>query len=124
VITLDPRLFQFFESASTSPSYPDYWHYPDLFELHNLCFIAATSYPTLVTEYNLDLYIEARSLPPSPQRTARLNHLAHVINNCIRLHANYLRGHLIRAAVGHTNPEALAQSYQHYRDTFPVPPWP
>jgi len=128
---LDQHPVILYAALDLLPEDPEYWDEQNLTYLNNRCYLAAIAFPSTLTRYSVDRYIQIVNLPiadpGSDLAEYRIVHLAYLllrIQNNVRLHANQLRKHFLRDFTHDIVLRDLAHSYRLYLESIPTPPWP
>ena len=113
--------FDFFNDA--------YWTAPELADLNTSCYCAAVAYPSALTNYFIEEYIDLVqeypnifTAPPNVQFCFRF--IPHCIDYYLQGHANALRRYLLIHRIGTLNPRVLIDNYEEHLRNAPVPNWP
>ena len=113
--------FDFFNDA--------YWTNPELAELNASCYHAAVAYPSALTTYFIEEYIDLIHEYPNifttpPNVQFRFRFILHHIDYYIRAHANALRCYVLTHRIGTLDPRVLTDDYEEHLRNAPVPNWP
>ena len=101
------------------------WVDSDLDELNAYCLIAALTYPSPISQYQIDqVQLIRRLFPDTPLNRRRIRQLERNYIRHVKFHAVALRRFFLRTHLALVDPQTLAEEYQFHLDTITTPSWP